>query len=255
MQFPARALAGALFLAASCPAWADSAPPPMGVWTGKGQFGYLSSSGNTDARAVNANLDMTFTQDPWKHELHLGGLYGDNSGIVSAERWDAHWQSNYALSSTMFVFGALRYEHDLFDGFQYQGSAATGLGYKIVNTDATKLSVQLGAGFRRLRLEQLIRNTAGAVIGRIPGESQDNAILSAGLDYAQQLTSSTTLTDTLGVEYSSGNSLITNNLGLAVKISTKLALALGYAIKDNTQPPPGLKKVDTVTTVNLQYSF
>jgi putative salt-induced outer membrane protein YdiY len=31
--------------------------------------------------------------------------------------------------------------------------------------------------------------------------------------------------------------------------------ALGYGVKDNTEPPPGLKKIDTVETVNLQYAF
>jgi putative salt-induced outer membrane protein len=250
-----RVAAGLLALTGACSAWADPDPPPMGVWTGKGQFGYLSSSGNTDAQAVNANLDMTYTQDAWKHEAHLGGLYGANSGIVSAERWDARWQTNYTFTTTLFTFGALRYEHDMFDGFQYQASAAAGIGYKIFNTDASKLSVQLGAGFRDLRPEELVKDAAGAVTERMPGESQDNAILSAGLDFAQKLTASTTLTDTIAVEYSSGDSLITNNLALAVKISTKLALTLGYAIKDNTQPPAGLKKLDTVSTVNLQYAF
>jgi putative salt-induced outer membrane protein len=227
----------------------------MGVWTGKGQFGYLSSNGNTDAQAVNANLDMTYTDDPWKHALHLGGLYGANSGIVSAERWDAHWQSNYTFTSTLYTFGELRYEHDMFDGFQYQGSGAAGIGYKIFNSDTTKLSVQLGAGYRELRPEELIKNAAGAVTERMPGESVGDAMMSAGLDFAQKLTASTTLTDTASVEYASGNKLITNSLGLAVKISTQLALTVGYAIKDNTEPPAGLKKVDTLSTVNLQYSF
>jgi putative salt-induced outer membrane protein len=255
MNATLRVVTGALVVMGACCAWADPDPPPMGVWTGKGQFGYLSSSGNTDAQAVNANLDMTYTQDAWKHEAHLGGLYGENSGIVSAERWDARWQTNYTFTNTLYTFGALRYEHDMFDGFQFQASAAAGIGYKIFNTDATKLSVQLGAGFRDLRPEELVKNAAGAVTERIAGESQDNAILSTGLDFAQKLTATTTLTDTLAVEYSSGDSLITNNIGLAVKISTKLALTLGYGIKDNTQPPAGLKKVDTVSTVNLQYSF
>jgi len=153
------------------------------------------------------------------------------------------------------VFGALRHERDLFDGFQHQGSGAVGLGYKKFNSDATKMSVQLGAGYRDLRPEELVKNAAGAVIERIPGEAAGNAMMSAGLDYAQNLTAFTALTDTLHMEYASGNDLITDNLGLAVKISTKLALALGYAIKDNTEPPAGLKKFDSLTTVSLKYSF
>jgi len=40
-----------------------------------------------------------------------------------------------------------------------------------------------------------------------------------------------------------------------VKISTKLALSVGYTVQDNTKPPAGLKRVDTLETVNLVYSF
>jgi len=38
-------------------------------------------------------------------------------------------------------------------------------------------------------------------------------------------------------------------------MSTKLALSVGYQFTENGKPPVGLKKVDTVTTVNLVYSF
>jgi putative salt-induced outer membrane protein YdiY len=41
---------------------------------------------------------------------------------------------------------------------------------------------------------------------------------------------------------------------LAVKISTKLALSVGYNIQDNTKPPANLKKLDTLE-INPAYSF
>lgn len=255
MPLSIRVLAGLLLFAMVGPAWADDPPPPMGVWTGKGQLGYVSSTGNTDAKAINGVLDMSYEDDPWKNLAHLDGLYGENSGIVSGERWSAHWQTNYTFTTTLFAFGELRYEHDLFDGFQYQGSGSVGIGYKIFNTDATKLSVQLGGGYRELRPEELVKAPDGAVIDRIPGDASGNGMLSAQMDFAQKLTATTTLTDTFNVAAAPGNKLITNILGLAVKISTKLALTIGYGIKDNTEPPPGLKNIDTTTTVNLQYSF
>ncbi len=254
MKSGTSALAGMIAIGALATAWADT-PPPDGVWTGKGQFGYLNSTGNTTAQAINANLDMTYTDGPWKHALHMGGLYGKNSDIVSAERWDAHWQTNYTFSENLFVFGAARYEHDLFDGFQYQASGSAGIGYKLLNTATTKLSVQLGAGYQSLRPEELVKDDAGNVTERIPGSTTGSGIGTAGLDYSQALTATTTLADTLAVEVGSNDKLITNTLSLAVKISTKLALTLGYALKDNTDPPAGLKKLDTVETVNLQYAF
>ena len=48
---------------------------------------------------------------------------------------------------------------------------------------------------------------------------------------------------------------MTNTLALAVKISGKLALSLGYNIQNNSNPPPGRKKLDSLETVNLVYSF
>ncbi|MBS0421422.1 MAG: DUF481 domain-containing protein [Proteobacteria bacterium] len=234
---------------------ADAPPPPEGVWTGKGQAGFLSSHGNSEAKSFNAALDLERYDGPWKHALDLAGLYGSSAGIVSAERWQARWQSNYDLTSTLFTFGALRYDHDMFSGFQYQASATGGLGYKILNSNDTKLTAQAGVGYRRLRPEELVKDDRGAVVQRLPGDSNGGAIFTAGLDYSQVLTSSTTLTNKALLEAGSGNTLITNTLALAVKMSDKLAVSLGYGLTDNTKPPPGLKKLDTVMTVNLVYAF
>lgn len=46
-----------------------------------------------------------------------------------------------------------------------------------------------------------------------------------------------------------------SELALTVKMSEKLALSAGYGITDNTDPPPTLKKLDTITTVNLVFAF
>src|SRR5262249_10827931 len=151
-------------------ALADEAPPPPnGVWTGKGQLGFVASQGNTDAKSANAMLDMGYVDAPWKHALHLEGLYGKNADVVSAERWQTLWQSNYDFTPRMFAFGGLRYDHDEFSGFQYQSSVTAGAGYSIFNTKTTQLSVQLGAGYRVLRPEDIFKDPAtGAVTRRIP---------------------------------------------------------------------------------------
>src|SRR5579862_2076422 len=85
--------------------------------------------------------------------------------------------------------------------------------------------------------------------------AEGDAIGTVGVNYSQALTNTTTLSDKLLVESGSSDTLITNALALAVKISTKLALSVGYSIQDNTKPPAGLKKLDTLQTVNLVYAF
>ena len=230
-------------------------PPPQDVWTGKGQLGFIASQGNTEAKAANAMLDTGYIDEAWKHALHLEGLYGENSGIVSAERWQALWQSNYTFTGNLFAFGGLRYDHDLFSGFEYQGSVTGGIGYSIFNTTTTQLSVQLGGGYRVLRPEEIIKDSDGVVLARIPQPRASGAIGTGGVNYSQALTATTTLSDKLTVEAGSLNTMVTNALALAVKMTDKLALGLGYSFEHNSKPPAGLKKLDTTETVNLVYGF
>ena len=251
-----RTFACLLALAPALCAWADDAkPPPQDVWIGKGQLGFLDSQGNSDAVSLNGNIDLLRYDGPWKNEFYVGGLYGKNSGIVSAERWETHGQSNYTLSGDLFVFGGLRYEHDLFDGFQYQASVTSGLGYKILNSDDTKLTLQVGAGYRSLRPETIVKDPDGQVISRTPLETTGNAIGTLGLDFSHAFTKTTTLTNKFLTEAGSDNTLLHDELALTVKMSDKLALSVGYTISDNTKPPAPLKKVDTLTSVNLVFGF
>jgi putative salt-induced outer membrane protein len=251
-----RNLAIFLVLSSAASAWADETlPPPQGVWTGKGQFGFLSSHGNSDAESINGKVDLLRYDGAWKNEIYAGGLYGKNSGIVSAERWEIRGQSNYTISGDLFAFGALRYEHDLFDGFQYQASVTGGMGYKLINTDDTKLTAQIGAGYRRLRPEVIDKDATGLVISRTPLDATGDPIATAGVDFSHAFTKTTVFTNKFLVEAGSSDTLLHDDLALTVKMSDKLALSVGYGITDNTKPPAPLKKLDTVASVNLVFGF
>jgi len=234
---------------------APAPPPPMGVWIGKGQFGFLDSHGNSDAESANAKLDLLRYDGAWKNELYFGGLYGKSSGITSAERIEAHSQSNYTISGDFFAFGGLRYEHDEFDGFQYQASITVGLGYNVLDTKSDKLIVQVGAGYGRLRPETIDKDADGAVVSRTPLDSQSEALGTLGVDYSHAFNKSTMLSNKLLVESGSLNTNINDQIALTVKMSEKLALSVGYGFLDNTKPTPPTKKIDTVATVNLVFAF
>jgi putative salt-induced outer membrane protein len=247
---------GCLTMLPLAAAWADDPPPPppQGVWLGKGQLGFLAQQGNTQATSANAVIDMTMVTDPWQHSLHLDGLYGKSADVVAAEKWEAGWQSQYAITPDFFGFGKLRYEHDLFSGFEYQASEAAGVGYKIFNTADTKLSAQVGVGYREQRPEDLTKLADGEVLRTKLG-TQNGAVGTFGLDYSQAFTSTTTLTNGLLVEAGDGDTLITDKVALTVKMTTALALSVAYSIQDNTSPPDGLKKIDSIETINLVFSF
>ena len=243
---------GALAIVAPIAARADD--PPSG-WSGKGQLGYVMSRGNSDADSANAALDVNLVTEKWKHTLSLDGLYGRSAGITSADRWDAREQSDYTISARVFAFGAVSYQDDMFSGFQYQASGSAGIGYKFIDSSSTKFAAQVGVGYRSLRPEQLIKDDSGAVVQRIPGETASEAVATAGIDFDHQFNASTKLSDELLVESGSSNTSTQNDLALEVKMSKKLSLAAGFGVRDNSKPPAGLKRTDTVTTLNLVYAF
>jgi putative salt-induced outer membrane protein len=234
---------------------APAPPPPQHEFIGKGQFGFLESRGNSDATSLNANLDILRYDGNWKNELYFGGLYGKSAGIVSAERWEFREQTDYNFTPAWFAFGGLHFEHDLFDGFVYQASLTGGVGYKVFDTVSDKLSVQAGAGYRRLRPEIIAKDDAGAVIGRDFQDAQGDLVGTLGIDYMHAFNKSTALTDKFSAESGNLNTSVNNALALTVKMSTKLALSLGYSVLYNTNPIAPLKRLDQITTVNVQYAF
>lgn len=224
-------------------------------WKGKGQAGLLISQGNTEAKSANAALELTRALDGWKHAFNAATLYGKSGSIKSAERWSVGWQSDRDISPRMYGFGSLRYGRDRFSGFQYQATVATGLGYKFIDSEPTRLTGRVGVGYRRFRPELITKNAAGAVIGRTRLDSVGDAVMTVGLDFDHALSATTSLTNRFLVEAGSGNTLFTDNLALAVKMSDKLALSLGVSAQHNTRPPAGLKHRDVIETINLVYAF
>jgi len=230
----ARCLATCLLLTAALPAAAQ--------WTGKGEAGLAVADGNSNTRTANAKLAIGLKVDAWEHSFGLAGLYVRNDGETSARRWNSFLQTHYNFGGgNTFWFGGLRYEQDRFSGFDHQGVVDTGVGHKFIDTEATKLAGQVGVGYK-------VWETLDT-----PRDKDSSAAGTAALEFSHQLTATTSITNKFGAEVTSGNNFLQNELGLAVKMSDRLALSLGYAVRYNTDPPAGFKKSDTLSTVNLVY--
>jgi putative salt-induced outer membrane protein len=241
------AIAIAAALCMSVPAHAD--------WTGKGEGGLLLSRGNSDSTSANAKLDIAEEQNGWKNSLALAGLYSKNGDIETGQRLEGRYELDDKISDRLYGFGALRGERDLFSGFAYQLSLTAGLGYKFIDSDTTKLAGMFGVGYRRLRPEQLIKDPSGEVIERIKGDATGNAVATAGLNFEHHLTKTTKLLDKLLVEAGSSDTSVSNDFSVQVSMTDRLALAFGYGVRYNTDPAPGTKRLDQLTTVNIVYNI
>jgi len=246
-----------VILGALCAATIGGAARADSEWASRSELGYALARGNTDSDNGNLKFGIAHLYNHWIEAFGVDGLYGKTNGIGTAQRLDGHLQVDYKFTDSAFWFGKLEYQDDRYSGFQYQASAATGLGRIFLQSDTDKLTAQLGIGVRRLRPEQVIRDDTGAVLDRIPGESSEDTVAAGAVTCEHDFNTSTKLLESLSVESGRANTLVKNNLGIQVKMSTSLALAISYSYIRNSSPPPTtvLSKTDQLTTVNLVYEI
>ena len=209
-------------------------------WTAKSEVGASFATGNSENESANAALEVKNTLEKWTHTMGFAGNYGSDSSVTTAQRWEVRGQSDYKFTERAYWFGAGRYEDDRFSAYDFQATAATGLGYKFIDTERTKFWIQGGPGYRYAEFNQT-------------GESEDGVIFRGDLGWDHQLTETTKIVERFLVETGSENTYFQNDLGLEVSMSDRLALRVGYQYRHNTDVPPGVEKTDTLTTLGLIY--
>jgi putative salt-induced outer membrane protein len=260
-------MASALLAAcASFGVQAQSAPN-NGGWSGSGEFGFASSTGNSRSENLNAKLGLNQENDQWKNSFFVDGLRSKSQQTVedeagntikqfntTANRYDGGASVGYKLDPRSYIVGAARYEHDDFGANLWQGIVSLGYGYIALKDERNELSFEVGPGYKRYRPADthiIVDNESVAV--RQPTESE---MVGRGLvNYKYKLTENTSFDDTLLVEAGSKNTYLQNDAGLAVSMTRKLALKVGFQVRHNTDVLPGTKNTDTLTTTNLVYSF
>jgi putative salt-induced outer membrane protein len=232
----------------------------LAQWTGKAELGASFASGNSENESANAAAEFKYARDQWGHTLGFAGNYGSDGNLTTAQRWEVRGQSDYKFTDRAYWFGAGRYEDDRFSAFDFQASLSTGLGYKLIDEERTKLWVQGGPGYRFADRKGECRDAVPPAniydckrFG--PSESEDSVIFRGDLGFEHQLTDTTKIVDRFLIETGSDNTYIQNDLGLEVTIYGALGLRVGYQIRHNTDVTPGLEKTDTLTTLGLIYEL
>jgi putative salt-induced outer membrane protein len=229
---------------------------PASTWAAQAQLGLIVTSGNTTTKSGNASFDVAHSLNRWTLSGGGAALYASTGDFSTQQDTTAHVQADLDLSPRTFWFTTIRWDRNLFTGFDYQESVASGGGFKFIQSAATQLAGELGVGYRIDRPETLTTGPSGNVITRVSDPVQRDAVLQGGLNYSHSITESTKLVNNLLVQYGASDTTTTDNLSLQVKVDATLALAVGVQLVNNSSPPAGSEKhTDTVVTINLVYAF
>ncbi len=238
-------LVGSLFLSAASAFAQDEEDAGELGWSGAGEFGFVSTTGNTETVALNAKLNFILQQEMWRHRFSGTALNTSENGTTDNERYTAEVQSDRILSEKSWLFGAFRWDADKFGSYDPQMSLTAGYGRQLMKSENHELRGEIGAGYKKLE-------------ETVSGDSSTDLIARFLLDDSWQIFKTTLWTNRLLVETGSSNTFTQFNTGLAVSMTEKFAVKLGFEVRHNTDVPQGIEdqeNTDTITSANLVYNF
>ena len=210
-------------------------------WKIEAELGLISTSGNTDTQTVNAKLAVEYEKGDWRHLFRTETLRSKDSGVETANRDLALYRARYQLYDYNYLFGLLRYESDIFAGYDERYTEVAGYGHQLYNLEVFKWDIEAGLGASQTN------NTDNTSI--------DEGIVRLATDLIWNFTETSSFGQEIFVESGNTNTSTEATSALKVKINSVLAMKLTYKIKNNSDVPPGIKHTDTQSSVTLVYDF
>jgi putative salt-induced outer membrane protein len=219
------------------------APPTPRTWTTTATAGVALTNGNSDTSTVNAGYEVTY--DPRRALLlKSDGLYlrGRRDGDLTADRIGLNGREEYRFNPRGYTFGQMQYLHDTFKQIQYLLAPTGGVGYRLIDSPVTRLSVDAGVGGVWEKNPGIDVRTSGAISG--------------AEKLQHQLTPTTTLTVTATALFKMNNfddALYTLDLTLAAAVNARIQLKLQFLNVYKNKVSPGLVKNDVAIVVGVAF--
>jgi putative salt-induced outer membrane protein len=240
---------------------------PSGDWTGSGELGFASTTGNSRSQNINAKLTLNQETEQWKNNFFLDALRSKGQVTITApngttakqfdttaDRYDVGASAGYKLDPRSYVVTAFRYDHDDFAANRWQGTVSVGYGYMALKTDRTQLSFEIGPGYTEYQPATGTQVINGETVPFF--EPRQSEVVARGLvNYKYRITDNTAFDDTFLTEAGSKNTYMQNDAGLAVSMTKKLSIKVGFQVRHNSEVLPGIRRTDTLTTTNLVYNL
>lgn len=126
---------------------AQDPAPETSAWVQTASVGLAFTSGNKDTSTLNLGYNLVYDANS-RNLVKVDGLFfrGTTEGEVTADRLALVVRDEFRLQERLFTFGELQYLRDRFKTIDYLVSPAVGIGYRLADSDRTRLSIGAGIG-------------------------------------------------------------------------------------------------------------
>ncbi len=198
-------------------------------WTGSVSIAGSIESGNIESTDFDLAGRVRNSTGPWNQTVGLAFEYGKDDDVENEKSVFGVYDVNRDISDRLYVFGLARAEYDEFDPFRRDAFAGVGPGYRIFNQPDLAWRVQAGPGVRFTETSRAdVVDANGVVIGEVGGDDETEFGALASSFFYWQIAENVAMTNDTNVLYSDVNTLITNDLGVNLRVTDLVSTRLGY---------------------------
>lgn len=239
-------------------------------WSGTATLGGNSISGNVEASNINAGIRLGKTVGKWEH-LVFGSYFKGNATVLvdeigddglpvketlpngdvinkkqviksgNSDRLAIGYQPKFYWRPRTYFFGIIDYEQDKPANVKLGARQLIGIGHKFFSNASGFLSAEAGFGNKTTEV--------------VAGEDASGGIAYLGANYLNRINNNVTFDANLRADLGGDNTYTEIGLGLAFKLSEKMAVKIAHQTRGNTDITnpslPDASKSDNATSINL----
>ncbi len=207
---------------------------------------YTSSNSTTADDVVSLGIGMNYGYFDGTNgsEINLAYTYGSTNNVEDKNTLLAGYDFYHNFNPSFFGYANVNLNYDnlaIATANKQDAFVGFGVGYRILNTDTTQLSVKAGPGYRYIELGD--------------GTKYNEAAYSAEANYSQKISDTVYITNDLTLIGSNADVTATNELALNVALNNALSLRTSYVSDFSGADFNTLKNGENTLGVSVVYNF
>lgn len=232
------------------PAIADA-----GHWAGEGSFSAGINTGNTETSDYGLGVKMTRETQIWRVNGEFLADYGTKNGSRTKNRFFLSGQFDRTLNDNLFGFARISHEEDEFSGFNSRSFIGSGLGYQVLDTEATKWSIEGGPGVKIDRMKSRTTTDEEGEPVIVPSMTDESISFIAASRFAHSLNDNVRLRNETSLIYADVSTQLGNKTTLTASLTRSISARFSFEVRHDSDPPEGFTDTDTSTRMSIVYSF